>query len=172
MPRRLRLATPATTDAHIVFDVPIEMVERTPCPYCENFEGRYASHGPPAVVFENDVVYVFLAPSPLGGMPGHTLVIPKRHVETVLELSPDEEMALARAVFRAARAVNAAFDPDGIRIEQRNGRVAEQTVPHAHFHVIPRRAGTPYPPTTWLDVTPADERALLAQRLRTYWDTV
>src|SRR5687767_316376 len=50
----------------------------TPCPFCENIAGRFPSDRQPAVVFEDDVVYVFLTRGPLGGMAGHALVCPKR----------------------------------------------------------------------------------------------
>ncbi len=141
----------------------------TPCSYCENFAGRDPWHGPPAVVHEDATTSVFLAPASLGGMKGHTLVVIRRHVETIFDLLREEESAFGHAVARAARAVRTAFDPDGILVEQRNGVAAGQTVPHVHVHVIPRRAGAPFPPEHWVELTPAEERAELAQRLRRCW---
>ncbi|MGI8577731.1 MAG: HIT family protein [Nocardioidaceae bacterium] len=150
--------------------MPLLAPTQVPCSYCENFAGRQPWHGPPAVVYEDETTSVFLAPASLGGMEGHTLVVPRRHVETVFDLSPEEESTLFHAVTRVAKAVRAAFDPDGVLLEQRNGVAADQTVPHVHFHVIPRRAGTPFPPRQWVEITPAEERAVLAQRLRQHWD--
>lgn len=49
-------------------------------------------------------------------------------------------------VARAARMLRAALDPDGLLIQQDNGIAAFQTVPHVHFHVIPKRADVPFPP--------------------------
>jgi diadenosine tetraphosphate (Ap4A) HIT family hydrolase len=46
---------------------------------------------------------------------------------------------------------------------------AFQTVPHIHFHVIPKRHGVPFPPVEEVPVTPADERAALARMLREHW---
>lgn len=144
---------------------------REPCPYCENFEGRYSSVvGPPAVVHDDDVLQVCLAPAPLGGMDGHALVLPKRHVPLLFDLTSEEEAALAHAVARVGRAIRTLVDPDGLLVLQRNGLAAEQMVPHVHFHVIPRREGTPFPPTEWQDVVPPDERQALADRLRVAWD--
>jgi hypothetical protein len=97
--------------------MPLVLPERDPCPYCENFAGRYAWHGPPAVVAEDETIFVFLAPAALGGMAGHTLVTTRRHVATIFDLTPDEEAALGRAVARAARAIRAAFDPDGVLVQ-------------------------------------------------------
>jgi diadenosine tetraphosphate (Ap4A) HIT family hydrolase len=99
------------------FQVPM----RSPCPYCENFAGQFAPHGPPAVIFEDDVTFVFLAPAPLGGMPGHTLVATRRHVETTFDLTDAEGAALGLAVVAAARAVRAALAPAGVLIQQNNG---------------------------------------------------
>ncbi|MBA3308560.1 MAG: HIT domain-containing protein, partial [Nocardioidaceae bacterium] len=89
------------------------------------------------MVADDALTCVFLAPASLGGMEGHTLVVNRRHVETIFDLSREEEAALAHAVARAARAVRRAFEPDGILVEQRNGVAAGQTVPHVHAHVIP-----------------------------------
>jgi histidine triad (HIT) family protein len=146
--------------------------KRDPCPYCENFAGRYEPHGPPAVIVEDEVTYVFLAPAPLGGMPGHTLVVTKRHVETIFDLVPHEEAALGRAVAHAARALRSAFDPEGILVQQHNGEAAFQTVPHIHFHVIPKRADSPFPPPEQPPIVPHEERAALAKFIRSHWDRV
>jgi histidine triad (HIT) family protein len=149
--------------------MPLVIPEREPCPYCENFAGRYAWHGPPAVVAEDETTYVFLAPAALGGMEGHTLVTTRRHVATIFDLTPEEEVAVGHAVARAARAVHSAFDPDGILIQQHNGVAAFQTVPHFHVHVIPKRGEVSCPPVEAVPVTPAAERAEIARRLRDHW---
>jgi histidine triad (HIT) family protein len=141
----------------------------SPCPYCENFAGRYSpTSGPPAVIHDDGTVHVFLAPAPMGGMPGHSLVVTRRHVETVLDLTEAEASALAVAVVRTARMLRAALDPDGILVQQNNGVAAFQSVPHIHFHVIPKTAG-PFPPVEPPPFVPADERAGIAERLRTHW---
>ena len=143
------------------FQVPV----RAPCPYCENFAGRFAPHGPPAVVTEDGVTCAFLAPAPLGGMPGHVLVITRRHVETIFELAPEEAAALGVAVTAAAQAIRAALDPPGLLVQQNNGVAAFQTVPHFHVHVIPQVSG-PFPPATMPQIVHHEERAVLAAELR------
>jgi len=150
--------------------MPVTIPVRDPCPYCENFAGRYAWHGPPAVVAEDQIVFIFLAPASLGGMDGHTLVTTRRHVETIFDLTPDEEVAIGRAVARAARAVRSAFDPDGVLVQQHNGVAAFQTVPHFHVHVIPKRADAHFPPLEDVPVTPSAERAEIARILREHWE--
>jgi diadenosine tetraphosphate (Ap4A) HIT family hydrolase len=107
--------------------VAIELPARVPCPYCENFLGRFSeSAGEPPVLFEDATTMSFLAPAPLGGMPGHALVVPKRHVETIFDLTSLEEADLAHVTSTTARVVRDALDPDGLIVVQRNGLVAEQ----------------------------------------------
>ncbi len=105
-------------------------------------------------------------------MEGHTLVTTQRHAATLLDLSVEEEAALGVAVARTGRAIRAAFDPDGILVQQNNGEAAYQTVPHVHFHVIPMRRGSPFPPDHTVEITPTTERVALARRLRERWDVV
>jgi histidine triad (HIT) family protein len=67
-------------------------------------------------------------------------VIPKRHSATVLETEPHDLIAVTLAAQRMARLVTARLGADGVNIINSNGSVAWQTVPHLHFHVIPRYA--------------------------------
>lgn len=121
------------------------------------------------MIAEDDAVTAFLNPASLGGMEGHTLVVPRRHVETIFELSPQEEVDLIRMVGRTARALRDALDPDGLLIQQHNGVGAFQTVPHVHFHVVPKRADAPFPPTHDVEVTPNEERMRLAEFIFQHW---
>src|ERR1700733_11624411 len=72
---------------------------------------------------------------------GHTLVITREPAETLFDLSPDGAVACILTTQRVAAAVKRAFELSGVMIMQVNGAVAGQTVPHVHFHIIPRRAG-------------------------------
>jgi histidine triad (HIT) family protein len=72
---------------------------------------------------------------------GHALVITREPAETLFELSPEGAAACMRTTQHVAAAVKRAFDAPGILITQVNGSVAGQTVPHVHFHIIPRRPG-------------------------------
>jgi histidine triad (HIT) family protein len=69
---------------------------------------------------------------------GHTLVIPKSPVATILEIQPELLAATVLTTQRVARAIRTAFTPAGIMVGQLNGAMAGQTVFHLHFHVIPR----------------------------------
>ncbi len=72
---------------------------------------------------------------------GHSLVITREPAETLFDLSPEGAAACMRTAQRVAVAVKRAFEAPGILITQVNGAAAGQTVPHVHFHIIPRRQG-------------------------------
>jgi len=71
---------------------------------------------------------------------GHVLVVTKEPAAELFDLSDAGAEAAIRTTKRVARAVRAAFSPDGISIGQFNGAAAGQTVPHVHFHIVPRYA--------------------------------
>ncbi|HEX8319771.1 HIT family protein [Longimicrobium sp.] len=72
---------------------------------------------------------------------GHTLVIPRRHVESAFELDADELASLWGLVARVRGALAAELTADAFTVGLNDGIAAGQTVMHAHVHVIPRRAG-------------------------------
>jgi histidine triad (HIT) family protein len=99
---------------------------------------------------------------------GHTLVIPKKHYETIFEM-PEEEVAyLHRIAKRVALVVKKGMKADGISIIQQNGRAAGQDVMHVHVHVIPRYEGQKLP--RFEDITEANRTRLdeIAEKLRNY----
>lgn len=69
---------------------------------------------------------------------GHVLVIPKEEAETIFDLSPEGASDLINATKRVAAAVRKALECPGIMLAQLNGAAAGQSVPHVHFHVLPR----------------------------------
>lgn len=73
--------------------------------------------------------------------PGHTLVIPRRHLRDVRELDPATGAALMASVARIARAVAAAFPNQGMSLWHSVGEAADQEVSHLHVHVHPRLPG-------------------------------
>ena len=90
-------------------------------------------------VYEDDLTLAFMDVMPQAD--GHTLVIPKAEAENLFELAPEALAATILTTQRVARAVQKAFDAQGILIAQLNGRAAGQSVFHLHFHVVPRREG-------------------------------
>jgi diadenosine tetraphosphate (Ap4A) HIT family hydrolase len=73
--------------------------------------------------------------------PGHSLVIPVRHVTDFFDLDPDEQSAVWRVVAEMIHRLAAEYSPDGFNVGLNVGEAAGQTVAHAHVHVIPRFAG-------------------------------
>lgn len=102
------------------------------CIFCKIVKGEI----PCTKIFENDKVLAFLDIMPVS--PGHTLVIPKEHKETLLDL-PEETIAeLGKVLKKVSKAVMATMEADGFNIGMNNYKAAGQLVPHAHFHIIPR----------------------------------
>ena len=70
--------------------------------------------------------------------PGHTLLMPTTHYETLLEMPPAEVGKLYSMVPTVARAIISAVNADGFNVGQNNGLAANQIVPHVHIHIVPR----------------------------------
>jgi histidine triad (HIT) family protein len=69
---------------------------------------------------------------------GHTLLVPKAHFARLSELPVELSAHLAAVLPRLCRAIEAASGCDGLNVVMNNGRVAGQTIDHAHWHIIPR----------------------------------
>ncbi len=72
---------------------------------------------------------------------GHTLVIPKCHIESLFDCNPDEKVDMFQALEEAKDALDKEFSPDGYNIGINDGECAGQTIPHLHIHLIPRYKG-------------------------------
>jgi histidine triad (HIT) family protein len=70
--------------------------------------------------------------------PGHSFVIPKRHAETILELSDAELGAVFGAVRNLVAKIKNAMNPDGFTIGANHGKAGGQAIDHLHVHIIPR----------------------------------
>ncbi len=101
------------------------------CLFCRIAQGRESA----AVVFENDRAVAFLDHRPL--FAGHTLLVPRQHIETLPELPGDEVGPLFAVAQTLCAAVERAMDATGTFVAI-NNRVS-QSVPHLHIHVVPRR---------------------------------
>jgi histidine triad (HIT) family protein len=117
-------------------------------------------------VAESDAALAFMDLMPQAD--GHLLVVPKEKAVQIFELSDASLTASMRMTQKLAIAVRAALRPDGVFIGQFNGAAAGQTVPHVHFHVIPRWEGQPLKLHS-RDVADADTLEALAKRIRSHW---
>ena len=105
------------------------------CIFCRIIAGEMPCHR----VMETDKVLSIMDIFPASD--GHTLVIPKRHFESVYDIETEDMQAVALAARRIAAAIRAELAPDGMTVTQANGAAAGQTVMHYHVHLIPRTAG-------------------------------
>jgi len=94
--------------------------------------GKIPSHK----IYEDKSVYAFLDINPLSR--GHTLVIPKEESCTMDRLSEDSAAELGRVLPKICRAIMKITGASDYNIVQNNGENAGQTVPHLHFHIIPK----------------------------------
>jgi len=91
---------------------------------------------PAQIVYEDEYALGVLDIHPRAA--GHTMVIPKRHAETILDV-PDEDLgALFQAVKRVAALLKKTLEPEGFTIGINHGKVSGQAVDHLHVHIIPR----------------------------------
>ena len=97
-------------------------------------------------VYEDEHVIAVMDVMPQS--PGHMLVVPRAASRNMLDADPAIFAPLMAAVQKVARAVKAAFDADGVTVNQFNEAAGGQSVYHLHFHVIPRFEGVPLKPHT------------------------
>jgi histidine triad (HIT) family protein len=129
------------------------------CVFCDII----ARERPAAFVLDEANVVAFLDSRPL--MKGHVLLMPRAHVETLLELPEAGGAALLAAARRLVPALAAAVGAEGAFIAI-NHRVS-QSVPHLHVHVVPRRKGDGLRGFFWprTKYESEDEAADLARRI-------
>jgi histidine triad (HIT) family protein len=94
---------------------------------------------PVEIIYEDKDTIAFLDIHPANEKGGHTLIIPKKHYELIIDIPDKELAALIKSVKRISKALMK-FAP-GLNILQNNKKVAGQFVDHAHFHLIPRYEG-------------------------------
>jgi histidine triad (HIT) family protein len=103
------------------------------CAFCQIAAGELAAR----IVLEDERSLAFLDRRPL--FPGHCLLVPREHVETLGELPDELVVPLFTAARLLARAVQSALEAEGSFVAINN--VVSQSVPHLHVHVVPRRKG-------------------------------
>lgn len=103
------------------------------CVFCRIVAGEIHAE----VVDEDEHTMTFLDSDPL--FPGHLLIVPRAHIETLPELPDTLLQPFFTQVRRAVRIIEAALGCEGSFVAQNNK--ISQSVPHLHFHVIPRKKG-------------------------------
>jgi len=131
--------------------------------FAKILRGELPSHK----VYENDKTFAFLDIMPRA--PGHTLVIPKGAVRTILDIATDDLAQLMKTTQMIARAAMTVFSADGLTLQQFNEPAGGQVVFHLHIHVIPRKNGVTLKPPASVKGDPAvlsDQAQKLAAALR------
>jgi histidine triad (HIT) family protein len=124
------------------------------CAFCQIIRGEQ----PACLVFEDDSTLAFLDRRPL--FPGHCLLIPKQHYETLPDLPAGLIAPLFAAAQRLAQAVEEGMGAEGTFVAI-NNRVS-QSVPHLHIHIVPRRRKDGLKGFFWPRTRYEDEAAMLA----------
>jgi histidine triad (HIT) family protein len=107
------------------------------CPFCRM--GRHELDHV-AVLEDKDILVVMdLYPA----TPGHVLVLPKQHIETLYEMPADIGAHIMTTAIQVAKALREKLSFDGLNLIQSNEVAAGQTVPHFHLHIVPRYKGDP-----------------------------
>lgn len=106
------------------------------CIFCKIIAGEI----PAAVIFQDDDVVAFCDALPAAE--GHALVVPRAHHANLFEIPEERVRSVSAAARRLALAQRRALNPDGLTVNQFNGKAAGQTIFHYHVHCVPRWAGT------------------------------
>ncbi len=103
------------------------------CIFCDIVAGEL----PASIVYQDELTMAFLDRVPV--FPGHTLVIPRQHVDTLLDMPPKLAQPMTATITLIGRAMEEGLEAQGSFVCA-NVKVS-QTVPHVHVHVMPRRKG-------------------------------
>ncbi|MBC8209854.1 MAG: HIT family protein [Gammaproteobacteria bacterium] len=101
-----------------------------PCLFCKDARG---------VSLKSELAYS--ARDSYAVSPGHTLIVPRRHVASFFELTPEEISACMDLITEERSLLDAEFNPDGYNIGVNVGPAAGQSIMHVHIHLIPRYKG-------------------------------
>ena len=101
------------------------------CPFCS----------PEKILFENELARAIPDKYPV--RPGHTLVIPRRHVASLFDLTDEEVLACFDLIKRVKAHLEDKYSPGGYKVGANIGRSSGQSVMHVHIHVVPMGGDKP-----------------------------
>ena len=102
------------------------------CPFCKVESVR-------EIIASTSLSIAFFDGFPVS--PGHTLIIPRRHVASFFDLTKDEQQDMLKLADSVKRIVDEKYHPDGYNVGVNVGEAAGQSVFHVHMHLIPRYKG-------------------------------
>jgi len=107
--------------------------ENKPCVYCTNVEIKAR------LMLENKHAWTFLTNIPI--TKGHTLIAPKRCVRKLEDLTSEERLAILELADQTMAILRKVFQAEGFNCVWNQEKLAGQSVPHFHLHIIPRKEG-------------------------------
>ncbi len=136
-------------------------LENKPCVYCTTPEILERA------IFKNNLVWAFPTNIPI--TEGHTLISPRRCVKKLEDLTSKERLSILDLAEKIMNALRVAFGAEGFNCVWNQEKLAGQSVPHFHLHIIPRKNGDTgllgYDPRSMLyrtgDREPTSEKDLL-----------
>jgi histidine triad (HIT) family protein len=102
------------------------------CEFCRIIAGLT----PAEVIYETEATLAFFPLEP--ATRGHTMVIPKRHIDNFLDLDLQDIPELGTVLMLVGRALRSVLTPEGMNLISSAGSVANQSVMHMHIHLVPR----------------------------------
>lgn len=131
----------------------------TSCPFCDKSVGD-------SVFLDRDDFMAIYNIAPV--LPGHSLIIPKRHINGILELSDQEMFRFFDTARIAVRILMKAFNTDAFDWSIQEKPEAGQTVEHLHLHIVPRLKGDLQQPGDWYPLIHHNDDAMIdsANRVR------
>lgn len=109
------------------------------CPFCE--PEKDANQG---IVFENEFCMYLQHPHQQDILEGCGLIVPKKHRQTVFDLTAEEWAATYELMQQVKTYADTRYSPDGYTLGWNVGEASNQSIQHAHFHILPRFADEPF----------------------------
>jgi diadenosine tetraphosphate (Ap4A) HIT family hydrolase len=138
------------------------------CAFCDNPDVQER------IIIEDDFAFAFPTNTPI--VPGHILVVPKRHIQYYEELNAEEKTSIELLREKIKSALQKVFDAQGFNYAWNEEEIGGQSVPHFHLHIVPRKEGDAgiyqYEPREFLyrpgtrAVSPEEELALVIQDIK------
>ena len=140
------------------------------CVYCSNIDIKNRE------IAGDDLAWVFPTNIPI--VPGHILIAPKRCVAKYEDLTIEEKEAIEKLRVKMVEALKKAFNAEGFNYAWNENKIAGQSVPHFHLHVLPRKEDdegiTEYEPRKFLyrpgsrEATPEKELQQICAMIRKF----
>jgi diadenosine tetraphosphate (Ap4A) HIT family hydrolase len=124
------------------------------CPFCspEIYQQTYFETENEIVIYNNIPI-----------LPGHSLIIPKRHIATFNELKKKETKSISNTIKQVTEKLKLHHNATGCNVAWNDGEDAGQTIPHLHIHILPRRKNDMDPDPRNLYYRTAKERKQLSE---------